>query len=155
MAVSVTFDKPLRPRGALIRVLGPAGDVGTGTVTTSRKTLRRGLRVGAPAGNYLVKWRAVTAAGQRVAGSFSFTAARSNGEPVQTARPLETAAPTPTMIGTETHTTAAAVPMAAPVGPVSPSVASSGFTVVPLVFAGLLVLAAGVISLLNKPRATA
>src|SRR6187549_475615 len=43
MAVSVTFDGPLRGRGARMQVLNGGVDVGLGAVTTSAKTLRREL----------------------------------------------------------------------------------------------------------------
>lgn len=81
MAVSVTFDEPLRPRGARMRVITAEGDVGTGDVSTGDRTLRRDLRLGAPAGPYRVEWRAVSASGRRMSGTFTFTAARSNGTP--------------------------------------------------------------------------
>src|SRR5689334_15562709 len=61
MAVSVTFREPLRARGAQLRVLTADGDVGIGRVSTGQKTLRRALRVGAPAGDYIVEWKAVSA----------------------------------------------------------------------------------------------
>src|SRR4051812_42761767 len=66
MAVSVTFKEPLRSSGAELRVLSVAGDVGTGKITTSQKTLRRALRLGAPAGDYRVEWKAVSAKGQKM-----------------------------------------------------------------------------------------
>ena len=50
LAVSVTFAQPLRSDGAEMLVLSPAGEVGTGKVTTSAKTLRRQLRIGSPSG---------------------------------------------------------------------------------------------------------
>lgn len=178
LAVSVTFSKPLRPDGAQLSVLSAVGDVGTGKVTTSAKTLRRQLKIGSPSGDYRVEWKAVSADGKPMSGAFSFTAARSNGEPVITLEPSITADPaaeptvtvtaeptmtthpattppptTPPPSSTPAASTAAAVPVSAPppAPPVDSSV-SSGFTLVPLVVGALLVLAAGLIAKFNKPH---
>jgi methionine-rich copper-binding protein CopC len=79
-AVSVTFAGPLRAGDASLRVITESGaDVGKGKVSTSHKTLRRQLRVGAPGGKYLITWKAVTKTGHKVSGSFRFTAAHGNG----------------------------------------------------------------------------
>jgi methionine-rich copper-binding protein CopC len=79
-AVSVTFREALRSGGAQLRVLSADGEVGTGKVTTGQKTLRRSLRLGAPQGSYTVEWKAVSVKGKRMSGSFTFFAARSNGD---------------------------------------------------------------------------
>ena len=82
MAVSVTFDVPLSAAGASLRIITENGDdVGKGLVTTANQTLRRDLWLGAPAGDYSIQWTATSASGVQMSGSFSFTAARSNGQP--------------------------------------------------------------------------
>lgn len=183
VAVSVTFREPLRSSGAELRVLSEDGDVGTGKITTSQKTLRRSLRLGAPGGKYIVEWKAVSAKGKRMTGTFTFTAARGNGE-------VERTSPVPSPpVATEPTARAAAVarPSAPPSGtpgwisgsdPIwtpqptptpahslggalsagsghsggpDPTV-STGLTAVPLAVGGLLVLAAGLVSLINRPR---
>jgi methionine-rich copper-binding protein CopC len=195
MAVSVTFKEPLRAGGARMRIFTQDGDVGTGAVTTSRKTLRRALRAGAPQGDYRVEWQAVTAKGRKMSGTFSFFAASGNGEagevertspvpspPTQppTKPPTEPATQSPTPPATQSPTTqppatpewiAGSEPMWTPQptatstgGAVTASKSegsggsggdrgvSNGFTVVPLTVGGLLVLAAGIVSLINRPR---
>jgi copper resistance protein C len=202
MAVSVTFGEPLRAEGARLTVLTAEGDVGTGDVTTADRTLRRELRAGAPGGTYTVEWKAVSAKGRRMSGSFSFVAARGNGESASTApeavrrpsaavttaptaattptAPTTPAAPatppaptTPTAPATPTILAAPAVP--SPTGTVWPAPADpiwtapptrpgaalppsgsrssdvrSGLTAVPLAVGGLLVLAAGLVPLVNR-----
>jgi len=85
LAVSVTFDQSLRSGGATLQVIGTDGEDGRGPVTTANRTLRRKLRLGAPAGPYRVVWKVVAADGRRMSGSFSFTAARSNQVPAPAA----------------------------------------------------------------------
>ena len=203
MAVSVTFKEPLRGTGAWMRILTDDGDVGIGKVTTSQKTLKRELRLGAPPGRYTVEWNAVSAKGRKMSGTFSFQAARSNGEaertsPVPSPPGASPAVAGPTVTGssdaspsvarppvgtepapaatTEGVTTAEATPeWIAGSDPlwtdstVMPSAisagksagsgqagtdrgVSTGFTAVPLTVGGLLVLAAGMVSLVNRPR---
>ena len=186
MAVSVTFKEPLRSGGAELKVISVDGEVGTGKITTGQKTLRRALRLGAPQGKYTVEWKAVSAKGQKMTGSFSFFAARSNGEVERTspvpspavttaAAPDPTAEPTaeptisvsPTMTSEPSQTpewiagsdplwtptaTAAAGALSGGSGSGSDPSVSTGFTAIPLAVGGLLVLAAGMVSLINKPR---
>ena len=192
-AVSVTFKEPLRAGGARMRIFTQDGDVGTGAVTTSQKTLRRALRAGAPQGEYRVEWKAVTAKGRKMSGTFSFFAASGNGEagevertspvpspptqpptqPPTTQPPTQasTQAPTPTEPPATPEWIAGSEPMWTPQptatstgGAVTASKSdgsggsggdrgvSNGFTVVPLTVGGLLVLAAGIVSLINRPR---
>ena len=176
MAVSVTFKEPLRGSGARIRVLSVDGDVGAGKVSTGQKTLRRDLRLGAPAGKYTVVWTAVSADGQKMSGQFSFQAARSNGEAELGRDPFASAeqvSPTPEPSGapvpsgtpewisgpgsiwtaspTTTHTPGA-LSAAGSGGSGADRSVSTGFTAIPLAVGGLLVLAAGMVSLINRPR---
>ena len=159
MAVSVTFAKPLRSDGAQLLVLTSAGDIGLGRVTTAAKTLRRQLRLGAPGGAYTVQWKAVSANGRRMSGSFTFAAARGNGEPKHVSTPIVTpiATPEPTVTVEGVPTSSSTVLAAPVVGPPAPAAVaertvSSGFTVIPLAVGAILVLTAGLISMLNKPH---
>jgi copper resistance protein C len=197
MAVSVTFREPLRARGAQMRVLTADGDVGIGRVSTGQKTLRRAIRVGAPAGDYIVEWKAVSARGQKMTGTFRFKAARGNGEPADSTptgpspeprvsasasgSPIVSASgrPSPSASGEPVITvepmpssdpsgTPAWISGSAPIWTPSPTAlaagpgqgadggsargVSTGFTAVPLALGGLLVLAAGMVSLVNRPR---
>jgi methionine-rich copper-binding protein CopC len=163
MAVSVTFDQPLRADGAQVQVLTAKHEVGSGAVTTSHNTLRRQLQRGAPQGDYTIRWTAMLADGQPTSGEF--TAARGNAEPVAPPEPTPTpsATPNPTPSATPNPTQTppgTAEPTADPTE--SPAAAapkppthrdmSSGFTIVPLTVGALLVLAAGLIARFNKPH---
>jgi methionine-rich copper-binding protein CopC len=215
MAVSVTFKEPLRGTGAWMRIVTEDGDVGTGKVTTSQKTLKRELRLGAPPGKYTVEWTAISAKGQKMSGSFTFRAARSNGKvgrtspvpspPVASPPAADPSVTSSAMAGppestssvvgppvarppfgteatpdpsatTEVSASAEAVPeWIAGSDPLwtdandTPSAisagrgggsghagtdggVSTGFTAIPLTVGGLLVLAAGMVSLFNRPR---
>ncbi len=217
MAVSVTFKEPLRGAGAWMRILTADGDVGTGKVTTGQKTLKRELRLGAPQGKYTVEWKVVSAKGQKMSGTFSFIAARGNGEPRRTSpvppRPVRTEPavdPIPTaeviipndsvpgpsaasgpseapttsgapgahsapgasgatgvpgpsvtpewIAGSDPLWTAQSADTSTP-GAISAGPGQSGgqgvstrFTAIPLAVGGLLVLAAGIVSLVHRPR---
>jgi copper resistance protein C len=165
LAVSVTFSKPLRPDSAQMLVLTAVGDVGTGKVTTSARTLRRQLKIGSPPGDYRVEWRAISADGRPMSGAFTFFAGHSNAEPQITPEPTVTvtvtAEPTmttpppstapPSSTAPPPSTAPASVPAPPPAPPTDRSV-SSGFTLVPLIVGALLVLAAGLIAKFNKPH---
>ena len=202
MAVSVTFDQPLRSRGARMRVITTAGEVGKGKVSTDDRTLRRDLKVGAPGGPYTVEWRAVSASGHKMSGSFTFTAARGNAQvPLQRTSPdavtrpgaarqapapvrtsaARTPGPTPTPSPTPSPTSAPSEPSPTPsmswgsspgsVWSTGPSWVEGGqamrdgsanagngdddggwpgFAAVPLAVGALLVVAAGLVSLVNR-----
>jgi methionine-rich copper-binding protein CopC len=181
LAVSVTFAKPLRAAGASLLVLSPIGDVGQGRVTTNSRTLRRELRVGAPSGQYTIVWRAQTAKGHKMSGSFSFIAARGNSEEVTLTPSAHPGSGISSEPGPSTSASSVAGPVVSTPGVVvtavtptaSPSASasavvvagagdgpqrgsgrsvSSGFTVVPLTVGALLVLAAGLIARRNRPR---
>jgi methionine-rich copper-binding protein CopC len=201
-AVSVTFREALRSGGAQLRVLSADGEVGTGKVTTGQKTLRRSLRLGAPQGSYTVEWKAVSVKGKRMSGSFTFFAARSNGEvkqsspvpsppvtteavpdPTASAQVIDpngpTAGPTASAVEPTTVVTPAATSQSSgpeewitgtdPIWTPQPTVTgvlsaggsgrsgsdpsvTTGLTAIPLAVGGLLVLAAGMVSLVNRPR---
>jgi methionine-rich copper-binding protein CopC len=100
-AVSVTFSTPLRKSGASMTIITNAGDVGTGTVSTSSRTLRRDLVIGSPNGFYTVDWSAVAQDGRKLSGTFSFTAGHPNNDPLITGEP----APEVTVSATSQPTT--------------------------------------------------
>jgi copper resistance protein C len=98
LAVSVTFDRPVRSPGIVMEVLGPGGvDFGTGQSSVYRKTtVRRDMKLGSPAGAYTVTWAVVSEDGHQQSGSFEFTAARANTAPLTTQAPSVVAPTTPT-----------------------------------------------------------
>ena len=67
--VVLTFDPPARAGGAEILVRGPAGPVQSGKPALVDTTVRQSLEPG-PAGSYTVTWRATSADGHPVSGSF-------------------------------------------------------------------------------------
>lgn len=148
MAVSVTFREPLRRGGARIRILTEDGDIGTGPVSTDRKTLKRELRLGAPGGEYTVVWSAISAKGQRISGQFSFRAARTNGEVERTSPVPSPPVTSPLVEASDPRAITDVVESTEPTRTVEPT----GFTAVPLTVGGLLVLAAGLVSLINRHR---
>jgi methionine-rich copper-binding protein CopC len=83
-AVSVTFSTPLRKSGASMRIMTKEGDVGDGAVSTGSRTLHRDLVIGSPNGFYTVNWSAVAQDGQKLSGTFSFTAGHPNNDPLIT-----------------------------------------------------------------------
>jgi methionine-rich copper-binding protein CopC len=169
LAVSVTFDEPLRPRGVAMRVIGRDGlDYGDGAATVYRATtLRRDIRVGAPNGPYTVTWEAVAADGHRQTGSFGFIAAHSNATLAPTSAPSEsarTASVTPSPLLPTSQS-----PLAPRTDPHSDSglrgalgseqnsggddeSSRSLFTYLPLGLGAVLVVAAGLVSLVTRRR---
>jgi copper resistance protein C len=168
MAVSVTFAVPLRAQGAQLRVIGANGDdLGRGRLTTDHKTLRRQLRLGAPGGNYAIRWSAVSASGHRMSGAFSFTAARGNG-PASSKPSSVGGEPTPAVQqfppGAAAASEGPAVQPDATLGEAAPVAVRpahqikdhgkpGGLPVIPLAVGALLVLAAGLVARLNRRRA--
>jgi copper resistance protein C len=187
LAVSVTFDQPLRPTGIVMQVLGPGGvDFGQGRSTVfERTTLRREMKMNSPAGAYLVRWAMVSMDGHQQSGQFEFTAARGNAAVLATpttpgsggpsgvpsgapsavtgaspavtdsARPFGPPSPTPLLGPGQTGSLPGALP--APKGDVldqrGDGVGSrSVFTYLPLGLGAVLVVAAGLISLVGRRR---
>lgn len=80
--VSATFNETMQPAFAAMTVVGPDGEQwGEGDVDVTGATLRVGVRQGAPAGTYTVNYRATSADGHVVSGSWSFTTTESAPAP--------------------------------------------------------------------------
>lgn len=177
LAVSVTFDRPLRPSGFALRVIGPDGaDYGSGPASVYRATtLRRDLRVGSPNGPYTVAWEVVSADGHQQTGSFAFVAAHGNAPLTPTGAPSESAraAATTTAVAPTTTPTLLLPTSPSPLAPrtdpradsglrgaLGPGQDSSGddegsrslFTYLPLGLGAVLVVAAGLVSLITRRR---
>ncbi|MCD5312955.1 copper resistance CopC family protein [Kineosporia babensis] len=86
-AVSVTFSTELRESGASLSISTKNGEVGRGKVSTADGALRRDLVKGAPNGEYLIEWKAVAKNGEKMSGTFSFTAGHPNDDPLITGEP--------------------------------------------------------------------
>ncbi len=95
--VVLTFAEPVLALGNRIEVVGPSGQVVSGAPTIQGSTLRAPLQPGLPAGAYRVTWRAVSADGHPVSGSFGFTVTAASAG--ASATPLTTQAPAATASG--------------------------------------------------------
>jgi hypothetical protein len=104
--VTLTFNEPVLAVGTLVIVNGPTGPAQSGKPSLAGKTVTQRLRPGSPAGRYAVVWRATSADGHPVSGTFSFTA--TSPSPV-----LPTPATT-TATQTTPTTSAVATPASAP-----------------------------------------
>lgn len=103
--VSATFNEAMQPAFAAMTVVGPdGGQWADGDVAVQGATLSVAVRQGAPAGTYTVNYRATSADGHVVSGSWSFTSAESRPVP---ASPPTTPAPA-------AEETPAAAPTSAP-----------------------------------------
>ncbi len=113
-SVSVTFSEPvLDVEGAnRIIVTGPAGAL-TGDLTAQGKVVKITFASPLPAGAYTVQWRAASADGHPVSGTFSF---RVRGAAVQSSTPVSTAT-----AAASTATPAATTPAATPTAVASPA----------------------------------
>lgn len=96
--VSATFNEPMQSQFAAMTVIGPDGVQWTeGEPDVDGPVISVGVRAGAPAGDYTVNYRATSADGHVVTGSWSYrvvSAAPDNtGSPPAPAAPAETPAP--------------------------------------------------------------
>jgi methionine-rich copper-binding protein CopC len=101
--VVLTFDEPALAVGTEVQVTGPAGLVSDGPPQLSGTEVRQPVRSG-PAGRYTVTWRATSADGHPVSGTFGFTTQRASSPTTSTTTPSTTS----TTTATATTTTAAA-----------------------------------------------
>jgi methionine-rich copper-binding protein CopC len=164
-AVSVTFSGAIAQDGAELRIFGPDGEVGAAQPQVQGNAIRRPLDRDVPKGEYEVVWEVRSAAGQKLSGSFSFTAARGHGagadeEPEPTAEPTE-AMPTEQ---SETEPTVALGPGAGEpgagqpgagepqAGPVAGTALSGQYMVVPIALGAGLVLASALVGLISTGR---
>jgi len=79
-AVVLVFEESALAMGTELVITGPDGPVQTGPPTVSDNLIRQPLVAGAPAGDYTVAWRATSADGHPVTGTFHFTAQAAGGE---------------------------------------------------------------------------
>lgn len=71
--VSATFNEPMQPQFAAMTVVGPDGaQWGDGDPVVDGPVISVGVRSGAPAGDFTVNYRATSADGHVVSGSWTF-----------------------------------------------------------------------------------
>ena len=92
--VVLTFDEAVLPVGTQVVVTGPDGPVSDGSPRLDGTTVHQPL-LGGPAGRYSVAWRATSADGHPVSGTFAFTA-QAASPPSSTTTPATTTTSTPT-----------------------------------------------------------
>lgn len=93
--VSATFNEPMQAQFAAMTVIGPDGTQwNTGEPTVDGPVLSVGVRTGSPAGAYTVNYRATSADGHVVSGSWSYRVATAPDEPSAPPNPA-TASATP------------------------------------------------------------
>jgi copper resistance protein C len=100
--VSATFNETMQPEFAAMTVVGPdGGQWQQGSPTVDGATISVGVRPGAPAGTYTVNYRATSADGHVVNGSWSYrvTAAPAPSSAAVVQEPA--ASPTPTATAQE------------------------------------------------------
>jgi len=115
--VTLTLSQPALAVGTIVIVNGPDGPVQTGKPTLVNTTITQRVRPGSPAGRYTVAWRATSADGHPVTGTFSFTAAKASpGVTTPTTTPAPPTTPS---------TSAASATSAAPAAPAASTPASS------------------------------
>ncbi|MGE2735734.1 copper resistance CopC family protein [Mycolicibacterium vaccae] len=96
--VSATFNETMQPQFAAMTVVGPDGQQwGDGNPVVEDAVISIGVRPGGPAGEYTVNYRATSADGHVVSGSWSFrAAAAAPGSSPAVSGPPEPATPAPT-----------------------------------------------------------
>lgn len=94
--VALHFDLPSGALGTEVVVLGSAGNVAAGAPRLIDDDVRQPIYPGSPAGQYTVNWRAISADGHPVQGTFSFTTTQqAPGTPPTGAAAQPPPAPTP------------------------------------------------------------
>ncbi|GJF09956.1 copper resistance protein C [Mycolicibacterium cyprinidarum] len=104
--VSATFNEPMQAQFAAMTVIGPDGDKWSdGEPDVDGAVISIGVRPGGPAGDYTVNYRATSADGHVVTGSWSYrlavAATGSEAPPVSTVAPTTPAAPVAVTTGDE------------------------------------------------------
>lgn len=100
--VSATFNEPMQTQFAAMTLIGPdGGQYGAGEPTVDDTVISVAVRPGGPAGDYTANYRATSADGHVVSGSWTFrvlAAAPTTDNPAPTGTPAstDTAAPTDT-----------------------------------------------------------
>ncbi|HET8594732.1 MAG TPA: copper resistance CopC family protein [Intrasporangium sp.] len=72
--VTLTFSDDVLPVGTQVLVKGPSGNVGQGGPTIDGPVVHQQLAPQAPAGDYVVTYRATSSDGHPISGTFSFHA---------------------------------------------------------------------------------
>ena len=97
--VTATFNEPMQPAFAAMTVVGPDGDQwGDGDVAVTGADLAIAVRSGGPAGVYTVNYRATSADGHVVSGSWSFTATEAAPAAAPPASTPAASTPTPAAV---------------------------------------------------------
>lgn len=129
--VSATFNEPMQPQFAAMTVIGPDGEQwNTGEPIVDGPVLSVGVRARGPAGSYTVNYRATSADGHVVSGSWTYRVMAAPAAPATPAAP-------------PTTTAAAPAAPAAPATPADPP--ADGMPVWPFVAAATAVVAAGAV----------
>jgi LPXTG-motif cell wall-anchored protein len=123
--VTLTFNQPALAIGAVIVVTGPAGPVQTGKPALIDKTIAQRLQPGSPAGRYRVLWRATSADGHPVSGTFSFTATKGSPGSRAIAAPPTSATSSSATASSTTASSATSLASATPMPSTQPTPAST------------------------------
>ncbi|MGB0972155.1 MAG: copper resistance CopC family protein [Mycobacterium sp.] len=104
--VSATFNEPMQAQFAAMTVIGPDGaDWSEGPPAVDDAVISVAVRPGGPTGDYTANYRATSADGHVVSGSWSYrvisTAPASDGPPATSTPPPATPAPLPADTTTE------------------------------------------------------
>ncbi|WP_024444128.1 copper resistance protein CopC [Mycolicibacterium iranicum] len=84
--VSATFNEPMQPQFAAMTVVGPDGaQWGDGEPAVDGTDISVALKPGSPAGEYTVNYRATSADGHVVTGSWTYEVLQAGPQPVTTA----------------------------------------------------------------------
>lgn len=105
--VVLRFNETVLGIGTEVVVSGPSGPVQQGKAEVVDNTVTERLQAGAPAGSYTVNWRATSADGHPVSGTFSFTATAAGKAAASTPAPTSSTAATSS---SGTGSTASSVP---------------------------------------------
>lgn len=149
-AITLTFSAPALAMGTKIVVRTPDGrDAADGAPELVDSTIRQPVAGYLPAGEYTVEWRATSADGHPVDGTFTFSAAGAAGEPKPTATPSPD--PEPTAEATTGQPSPQVDPTPSALPTIDPGPRSGGPAT--FVIGGLfVVLAAGVVAVLVSAR---
>lgn len=131
--VSATFNEPMQTQFAAMTVIGPDGaDWSDGQIGVEGAVISIGLRPAGPAGDYTVNYRATSADGHVVSGSWSYR--------------VTSTATGSTSIATSTEApTAPASPTTTPAASAATNTSDGGLPVWPFVAAASAIVAAGAI----------
>ncbi len=150
--ITLTFSEDLDPGKSSFKLVGPAGTIGTGSVSADPVAMTLdGLAL--DPGDYEIQWTSAALDGDILRGTLTFTVSEASPTPSPeppSAEPEATAAPSgePSAVPTP-EATATPAPSAAPVEPSD----TSGDVVLPIVIALVLVAGVGAYVLRRSRRA--